>query len=208
MKTHGLVVLGWGSLIPKPSHHPDGPLASFGVTPGLAENGGSWLADGPALPLELARLVTAPDEYPSWVITPGSTTSTVLYAPLSIRRDQSFDLDRALHSAVHGLAVREGVSDTSIGRWPSTNAYECVDVIAAWAQSRAIAGVVWTALPPKWSGVERAPSEAEILGLLRGLVKRDAADYAEHYIRTTPAQTTSPFRTAIERELGWTSVDQ
>lgn len=43
-----IVVLGWGSLLAQPSLREDAPLVTVGVRPGLSDEGGSWLADGPS----------------------------------------------------------------------------------------------------------------------------------------------------------------
>jgi hypothetical protein len=203
-----VVCLGWGSLIYKPAHHAGAPLEAQGVRAGQVDAGGSWRADGPRLPLELARSArsTDPDElYPSWVILPGGPESTTLWAPLRLPDEVGGDLDRGLLHAAHALAAREGVDVSRIGRWPAGDPADAVTaVIATWADAHQLDGVVWTALTPRWLDAERAPTHDEVLDLLRELSARGAAAYAEDYIRCTPAQTTSPIRTAIERELGWT----
>ncbi len=191
-----VVALGWGSLIEKPEQ-----LAELGVRPGSIDAGGSWRGDGPLLPLELARMAIAPTggtKYPSWVITPGVARSPALYAELAIEVDD----DRLLRAA-HLLARREGADISDIGRWPSNYAPAEYAAIGAWAAARGISGVIWTALAPRWNSSNGAPSEAEVIALLRALVASGQAEHAEHYIRTTPAQIRSPIRAAIERELGW-----
>jgi hypothetical protein len=200
-----IVVLGWGSLIVKPAHRPDAPLATTGVRPGLVDEGGSWAPDGPALPLELARTAYTPEgtPYPSWVIAPGVRPSPALYAPLHLPVAIASDFQRAMAASVRALAVREGIDESRVGTWPGPSTAES-DTIAAWAASHQIDGVVWTALAPKWLADERAPTEDDVLALVRDLIAKGQASYAEEYIRTTPAQIESPYRRAIERELGWT----
>ncbi|HEY0195098.1 MAG TPA: hypothetical protein VGC42_28485, partial [Kofleriaceae bacterium] len=164
--------------------------------------------DGPSLPLELARSATSsnPEEpYPSWVITPGVPVSPSLWATLRLPDDVGTDRDRALLSAAHALAAREGADVSCIGRWPGGPPHAEAEVIAAWAAARQLDGVVWTALPPRWLGADGVPALPDVLALVRDLVAREVSAYAEEYIRRTPAEIISPYRAAIERELGWTA---
>ncbi|HET9621552.1 MAG TPA: hypothetical protein VFP84_09310 [Kofleriaceae bacterium] len=206
--TLAVACLGWGSLIWKPANHPGAPLEAHGVRAGLVEAGGTWHDDGPDLPLELARstrAIEADELYPSWVLLPGSPASTTLWAPLDLPEEVGTDRDRALLHAARALATREGTDVSRIGRWPIEAAASAeTEIIAAWADEHRIDAVVWTALPPRWHDAERAPTLDEVLALLRDLAARKAASHAEQYIRATPRQITSPFRAAIERELGWT----
>jgi len=203
-----IAVLGWGSLIWKPANRAGAPLAAQGVRPGLSADGGSWNVDGPMLPLELARNATNEhgSPYASWVIAPGSPVSAAMWAWLELPPDVGEDVDRALGLAARALAVREGAALSRIGRWhrlAGPTSFPAGDAIAAWSTAHHMDGVVWTALTPQWFDAERAPTQDEVLGLLRTLVAEQCAGHAEEYVRRTPAQTRSPFRSAIEAELGW-----
>lgn len=191
--TASIVCLGWGSLIWEPAS-----LESAGVMPGIVEQGGSWHVDGPDLPLELARNAVVrdpPRHLLSWVITPGAAASPTLWARLS-----SADVG----DAVRALAEREGIAATEVGRWPSTAPQDSVrDEIGAWAKRQGHAAVVWTAQSPEWLGHARAPALQEALAFLASLVERGEADHAERYVRKTPPQTRSQFRSAIEQRFGW-----
>jgi hypothetical protein len=74
--------------------------------------------------------------------------------------------------------------------------------IGDWASTRAIAGVVWTALKPRFAGEQVKPSEALVLKYLSELEGDDRVR-AEEYVRRTPAQIRTSYRTAIEATLGW-----
>ena len=76
----------------------------------------------------------------------------------------------------------------------------------AWADARGLHGVVWTALPSVFGGVERVPGEDEVVGYLRGL-RGAVRDEAERYIRRAPRQTDTAWRRRIEAEFGWTPID-
>jgi hypothetical protein len=205
-----IACVGFGSLIWKPAHHADGPLASVGVDAGLVADGGSWRTDGPELPFELAREAAGPGpdrRYVAWVITPDRPRSAALWAPLVAPPDLGGDRDRAIAFAVDALGKREGAAPPGIGRWPESLADHAESAtIARWATARGIDVVVWTALTPKWRGEDRAPTEAEVVTMLRGLVDEGVAYEAEEYVRKTPPQTASPYRAAIERALGWTPL--
>jgi hypothetical protein len=204
-----IACLGWGSLIWKPAQHAGAPLEAQGIRAGLATAGGSWHDDGPRLPLELARdafSTEADAPYPSWVITPGAPPSPALWARLTVPADVGADVDRALWRAAQALAVREGAALSCIGRCDRLSdghGFAGGEIIAAWAASQGLDGVVWTALTPRWFEAERAPTQAEVLDLLRGLITDHRAGHAEAYVRQTPVQTMSPYRAAIEAELGW-----
>lgn len=71
-----------------------------------------------------------------------------------------------------------------------------------WASQKAIDGVVWTALPPKFNKEQRKPSEEELLTYLTSL-SGEARSLAEEYIRKAPRQVTTPYRHKIETSLGW-----
>jgi hypothetical protein len=193
--SRSIVCVGWASLIWEPSEHPGAPLAKQGVHPGLVDEGGSWHPDGPALPLELARDSTFRGaRFVSWVVTPGATESPTLWASLDVS---------SLDEAIIALATREGVEPSQIDRWPGSGG-AIPELVGAWATHANHDAVVWTALTPKWQTEHRTPLESEVLALLVDLDARGEAAHAERYIRNTPRQTASPYRTAIEARLGWT----
>lgn len=185
-----IACLGWGSLIWEPR-----ALARNGVAAGLVADGGSWRADGPRLPVELARESEIEGQrFVSWVITPGVESSQTLWTTL--------DLDE--RAAVRVLAEREGVSVSEIGTWPGALTSDVDDAIATWARANDIARVIWTASAPQWRGERRAPAELELIEFLDGLVREGAAGHAETYVRNTPPQIASSYRRAIARRFGWT----
>lgn len=161
---------------------------------------GEWKPDGPMLPVEFAR--QSRDKRITLVICDGAPAVTVLWATLNVK---------TLADAKQALASRESVSQTnikySIGWWSpaSTSSHPETAAVGEWAGAREIEGVVWTALKPKIGDDYRMPTRDEVIRHLVGLegVERTAA---EDYIRLTPRQIMTPYRTAIEQALGWTAT--
>jgi hypothetical protein len=76
--------------------------------------------------------------------------------------------------------------------------------IAAWAEANGLDAVVWTALPPKFAGVDRkAPESAQAaVDYLKGL-DADTSAKAREYVEEAPAQIRTSFRAFFEEQLGW-----
>lgn len=177
-----IVCLGWGSLIWCQKTLPVR---------------GAWKSDGPALPIEFAREST--DHRITLVICDGSPSIPVLWAELDVA---------TLQEGRRALAIREGVSERNIrriGHWSidEDGAQPGTPAIGEWAHQRSITGVVWTALGPKIGAEDRLPSNVEVIEHLKGL-SGGAAKAAEEYVRLAPRQIVTPYRKAIEAELGWT----
>jgi hypothetical protein len=110
------------------------------------------------------------------------------------------------HQAQETLAGREGCSLLNVGLWPGDRPAHNpgADAIAAWAAARDVGAVVWTALKPKFDGVDgkAPPSPEEALGYLRQLDANRAAK-AQEYVERAPAQIQTTYREVFEQELGW-----
>lgn len=161
---------------------------------------GAWRSNGPDLPVEFAR--ESSGKRITLVICTGRTAVTVLWAALDVR---------TLDDAKRALALREGVQPKyvrhSIGHWSEADVSEHAETFAIgrWAARYGIDGVVWTALKPKIGGVYRPPTQEEVIKYLDALAGSDRVD-AEEYVRLAPRQIVTPYRTAIEAELGWTAL--
>jgi len=80
--------------------------------------------------------------------------------------------------------------------------------ISAWARSLAIDAVVWTALPPSFSGQKgRVPTLDEAVAHLRHL-PHEQRRQAERYVRLAPRQIDTPYRRRFELEFGWAPLSQ
>ena len=184
-----IAVLGWGSLIWAPG---DLPLAS------------DWFEDGPNVPVEFARV--SKDGRLTLVVH-GTMELPVLWAKLDVA---------SLEEARRELGWREGCvkgSNTTlmsrhIGWWrpgeqsedPKYSNGHAVSV-SSWAKSKALDGVVWTALPPKWDEVNgKFPSKAEAVTYLSERAGKERDD-AFVYIRNTPQQIKTPYRAAFENKF-------
>ncbi|MDQ1119032.1 MULTISPECIES: hypothetical protein [Pseudoxanthomonas] len=183
-----IACVGWGSLVWNPRDLPC--------------NGG-WHNDGPLLPVEFARESGAKKNQRgdkiTLVICPNSTRVRTYWVMLDVPD---------LIVARKCLAAREGIPknwETDIGFADcvsgQTHGLEA-DTISAWAGANGLTGVVWTNLPCKFNGQHLMPSEVEVIAFLRALDGTKRVD-AERYVRNTPRQIETAYRSAIEQSLGW-----
>ncbi len=176
-----IACLGWGSLMWKP-----------GVLPAQLP----WRHDGPALPIDFARVGDGGEL--AAVICPTAPFTKVMWTVLSTG---------SLAEAREFLRAREQIP--SHQPWLVGDTVTCDPSqrfraqIAKWARRRDIDAVVWTALPPRFDGdINRAPSEKEAVEYLAALPAGKAA-HAELYIRSAPRFISTGIREAIEQQLGW-----
>lgn len=180
-----IVCLAWGSLLWK-----TGPLK-------LAS---PWYPGGPELPLEFARDSDDSDEL-AVVLWEDAPSMPTFYAVLDTSN---------LTTARTMLAQREKIDADHpewVGSIPAVDGSPTDARIAAWLADQSFDAVVWTALPPKFHGVEgRAPSADEAVAFLRALSASVSA-HAEDYVRRVPAAIRTRYRILFERALGWTPKD-
>ena len=158
---------------------------------------GSWQGDRPELVVEFAR--ESRNKRLTLVLVPEGPTSRALWS-----KSEVLNVDEARSR----LGRREGIPssrrDAYIGVW-STGGGECRSPVSVprWANAVGAEAVVWTALPPKFGGLEgQVPSGDEVLNYLHGLEGPDR-DRAKEYVVNAPAQIRTPYRELIETELGW-----
>ena len=117
-----------------------------------------------------------------------------------------------VHSVVdarHALARRESIQPAyvgvSVGYWhvDSPSSHDHATSIGIWAERVGARAVVWTALKPRFRGKPVKPSCNEVLAYLTSL-KGKTRDLAEQYIRCSPQQIRTHYRSMIELKLGWT----
>lgn len=170
-----IACLGWGSLCWDAR---DLPLA------------GTWSEDGPILPVEFARV--SADRRITLVLTDARDGVRVLWAPLDVR---------TMDEAVCALGHREGIDApfTAIGRYPASGeASPYLEIIGVWAESKGLAGVVWTALKP---GLDRkgrgsVPSLQQLRTHAASLTTEERTRALE-YVQRAPAQIETPYRSAL-----------
>jgi len=177
-----IACLGWGSLVwdarELPIHR-------------------QWFRDGPLVKVEFLR--QSQDNRMTLVLHSSVEPVRSLWALMTVR---------ALDEAKKALAAREGILDKNIdkhiGCWSRSNPDPaCIVEIGAWAASRGVEHIVWTALPPKFKGKnEQCPSLEQVLAHLSELTGPER-DTAENYVRSAPAQIDTPYRRHIEARLGW-----
>lgn len=178
-----IACIAWGSLIWEPA-----PL----------ELASPWRPDGPLLPLEFVRDSDDSDELALVLHEPAPLQPTY-WAWLAVD-------DMA--SAREMLRRREKIRPEYphwVGSLPNPAGHAQDERrVAAWMRTMGIQGAVWTALPAKFAGVsERAPSAHEALAFLDGSNGQQRAN-AERYVRQTPPEIRTLYRSLFEQRLGWT----
>lgn len=106
-----------------------------------------------------------------------------------------------MDEAVCALGHREGIDApfTAIGRYPaSAEASPYLEIIGVWAESKGLAGVVWTALKP---GLDRkgrgsVPSLQQLRTHAASLTTEERTRALE-YVQRAPAQIETPYRSAL-----------
>ena len=187
-----IVILGWGSLIWQPKE------LEFDKVFG-------WQNDGPTLPIEFARI--SKDGRLTLVITKNGTIVPVLYALSNYSN---------LKQAVLNLAVREGCGRKQIGSYDKSKDTFSKEVffeknILDWIKNTNIDAVIWTNLGENW---EVKNDNGEVIDTI---VPHERVDYlknlknhkralAEEYIRRTPTQIDTHYRSLIEKELDWKPI--
>lgn len=100
------------------------------------------------------------------------------------------------------LRAREKIPEKNeerhIGTWTvGQTSPPFIGNLPEWAAAHDVSHVVWTNLPPKFSGVERTPLIEEVLTYLAGLTGAEA-NRAEEYVLLAPAQIETNYRQRIE----------
>ena len=178
-----IVFLGWGSLIWDPRE---------------LKISGSWKKDGPCLPIEFARI--SMDKRLTLVLHPDVNLVKTLWAHTTCRD---------LKEAVCNLAEREGTSKERIGfvSIPDKNSRcnvvkNILPSIESWVKQKQLDAVAWTDLPSNLGQFNFGKVQNHLKSL-----KGEVLDNAESYVRKAPRQIRTKFRTKIEKEFGWTYIN-
>lgn len=180
-----IACLGWGSLVWDPRTLP------------IQRH---WFEDGPFIRVEFAR--QSNDGRITLVLDPSALPVRSLWAVMDLTD---------LAAAQAALRQREGVPSRNgkhVASWQRGEPEPALVLsLSDWALSHGIDAIVWTALPPKFSGEEgRAPSCQEVINYLSRL-SGSVRDAAEHYIRLAPRQIDTRYRRQIEASLHWTALN-
>lgn len=188
MKT---AILGWGSLLWQPKD------LQFDKEIG-------WSKNGPMLPIEFAR-----------ISKDGRLTLVITEDVKEVKTYFAISNYETLEEAVLNLAVREGCGRKQIGSYDKSKDTFSKEVffeknILEWINNTDIDAVIWTNLEEKWDiknddgkVIEIVPDER--VDYLKKLKNHKRA-LAEEYIRRTPTQIKSHYRSLIEKELGWKPI--
>ncbi len=185
-----IACIGWGSLIWDAR---DLPIK----TP--------WSDDGPLLPIEFAR--ESSDGRITLVLTDSSNNLISLWTLMNVRN---------ITEAKNALAKREGISENnikySIGFWDSASNSShghSSNIIEAWAKNKSLDGVVWTNLKYGFKSSRGVmPKYRNILSHFNSL-PNEKFKVAEEYIRKTPIQINTEYRSRLEVDLrSWVGVQK
>ncbi|RRV10813.1 hypothetical protein EGJ27_01465 [Pseudomonas sp. v388] len=158
---------------------------------------GEWYADGPQVPIEFSRVGDGGEL--ATAICLNAPSVPVYWALMAVESLEQ--ASAALHAREQiPLERHDGVGTLLVSRGPHAGD----GVITRWARERQIDAVLWTALPPRYMNIEgRVPSDQDAVAYLAGL-SGETLEHARRYIEQVPAQISTPYRRAIERQLGWT----
>ena len=190
-----IAILGWGSLLWQPKD------LQFDKEIGWSEN-------GPMLPIEFAR-----------ISKDGRLTLVIVKDLKDVKEVKTYfaiSNYKTLEEAVLNLAVREGSGREQIGSYDKSKNTFSTKVffennILEWINNTDIDAVIWTNLGEKW---EFKNDDGEII---ETIVPNKRVDYlkklknhkralAEEYIRRTPTQIETHYRSLIEKELDWKPI--
>ncbi len=187
-------ILAWGSLVWEPK------TLKFNIEAG-------WQNDGPILPIEFSRISN--NGRLTLVITENGTPVTTYFT--------FADFNSKIEDVILNLKEREGCKLNDIGYYISeTNTIHPENFlfkteIIEWATKEKMDNVVWTNLPEKWeykngNNEKIIINPDERIDFLQNLPE-DKRRTAEEYIRKTPPQTQTKYRSLIEKELVWTPIE-
>jgi hypothetical protein len=186
MPNNRIAILGWGSLLW------DGG-AEFDA------QHGAWQSDGPNLKIEFSRVSESRIGALTLVIDPNNGFPAIVSYCLSQRHE--------IEPVIGDLRVREGAGKGGIGHFRTNGPNQFRDkptfeAIAAWANTKALDGVVWTDLRSnfvKETGKSFSVENAlDYLARLEG----EAKIKAEEYFKKAPAFVQTPLRKAWNEENG------
>lgn len=173
-----IACLAWGSLIWKPGSL---PLQS------------EWKPDGPGLPVEFSRVGDGGEL--ATAICMDAPCIPVYWALLT---------SKTLQDAVSALREREQIPasrEDGVGILLPQRTQ--TGPLTHWAADKALDAIIWTALPPRFAGIEGyIPSLEEAITYLQTLTG-EARSHARDYILQVPETLTTPYRQAICASLNW-----
>ncbi len=130
-------------------------------------------------------------------------TAVCMNAPLVQVYWALLDTD-AIQQAISSLREREQIPasrEDGVGLLILKN--KPTGVLAGWAAQKKLDAVIWTALPPRFDGLEgRIPSIEDALDYLSSL-EGEKRKHVQDYVKQVPAEFETPYRKAIRAHLSW-----
>jgi hypothetical protein len=194
-----IAILGWGSLVGVTEDH-------LGYLKNRVR--GEWVREGPALPIEFARVSDTRHRALTLVIDRDHGQENQVWYIESTRKDP--------RDAACDLRVREGTTTENIGliclkqrvvRSGQGGDRRTEEVIAQWARERSLDAVTWTDLRTNFQKEVGQPLSVQTaLDHLRHRLTRDGRDAAVKYVEhLVPLAVETPLRTALRASPWWAS---
>ncbi|MCP9290568.1 hypothetical protein [Gracilimonas sediminicola] len=188
-----IVILGWGSLIYEPRELSEQII-------------GTWIEDGPKLPIEFSRVSSSRKKALTLVIDPDNGSK--------IKTSYIISKREKIKDCVEDLRKREGTSINRIGVIDLKDRYEkrfkypkVAEKIQDWAEHKNIATVVWTDLPSNFAEESNNEETFSVENAIKHLnsLKPDGLLEAKKYIKKAPRFVATPLRAKLN-STNW--VDQ
>lgn len=182
-----IVCIAWGSLVWNPKNL-------------LIDN--KWHNDGPHLPIEFFR--QSNDGRLTLVINDKARPVQTLWSLMKTEK---------VSEARKSLQLRENINDSNIDDFvgvvhvseETKNPIKLI--IQSWLKTKEFDCAIWTNLPPKFNNIKnRIPTIAEAINYLSSL-DSTKSKLAEEYIRKTPKQILTEYRTEFEVHFNWTFIE-
>ena len=188
-----IAILGWGSLIWEPRED-------------FKKYTGSWLEDGPVLPIEFSRISNSRNGALTLVIDPDNGSQVRTKYTLSKRKepeDALCDLRTREGTILRHIGLIDLKNNVCRGHWTFI-----IDKIKLWAVQKQLRAVIWTDLPSNY--VEKTKevfNPAKAIEYLKRL-DQEGQKLAKEYIHKAPVEVQTDFRIKVSQDPWFNNEEQ